>query len=146
MFSKGIVLIFLILGLSSSIAHAVPHENLARDPCEVCLSVSFRPRTISYIPTQDTPSKASPDRVASPLPSKDSKDTTSTDKKGKSTSCLTHRTVLYLLYRPSKDASVKGKGTGTTYTGTGTGGKKGISTSCLTHRTVLTVSPVKRHF
>ncbi|KAI0281978.1 hypothetical protein BGY98DRAFT_956889 [Russula aff. rugulosa BPL654] len=35
MFSKGVILIFLILGLSSSIAHSVPHQNRAQNtnPC-----------------------------------------------------------------------------------------------------------------
>jgi hypothetical protein len=37
MFSKGVILIFLTLGLSSSIAHSVPHQNRAQDinPCSV---------------------------------------------------------------------------------------------------------------
>lgn len=37
MFSKGVVLIFLILGLSSSLAHAIPHQNRAQNSCNVRL-------------------------------------------------------------------------------------------------------------
>jgi hypothetical protein len=92
MFSKGVVLIFLLLGLSSSIAHAIPHQNRASEsnPCDVRLFPldQGRFRISHHIQDTATGPKSSPVLVSSDV----SKNTT-TDK-GISTSCLIHGTVL----------------------------------------------------
>lgn len=99
MFSKGVVLIFLLLGLSSSIAHAIPHQNRAQpnDPCEVRLfSLDRRRARISHH-IQDTPSTSPAVLVSTHSPPTVSKNTTtdkSSSKKGIPTSCLIHGTVL----------------------------------------------------
>jgi hypothetical protein len=101
MFTKGVVLIFLILGLSSSIAHAIPHQNRAENPCEVRLFPFDRGGCCISHHIQETPEKSHAVLAASPSPSKGSQNP-ATDKganksssdKGISTSCLIHNTVL----------------------------------------------------
>ena len=115
MFSKGVVLIFLILGLSSSIAHAIPNQNRAYDPCDVRLFHLDRGRFRISHHIQDNPQKSAAVLVSSPSNSKVSKNTT-TDKgadksssdKGISTSCLIHDTVLIAH---QKAATIPNQGT-----------------------------------
>ncbi len=55
MFSKGIVLIFLTLFLSSSIAHAVPYENRAANPCDVRLPPLIEEDFVSHVTFRTIP-------------------------------------------------------------------------------------------
>lgn len=99
MLSKGVVLIFLLLGLSSSIAHAIPHQNRAENPCDVRLFLldGGRFRISHHIQETDTPNKSHAVLASSPSPSTTDKgaDTSkSASQKGISTFCLFHNTVL----------------------------------------------------
>jgi hypothetical protein len=93
MFSKAIVLIFLTLGLSSSVAHAFPSQNRAQvqDPCNVRLLPAKEYFVISRrIQGVSTTTSTSPKSSNTAQNRKGG----SSGKKGMSTSCWIHGIVL----------------------------------------------------
>jgi hypothetical protein len=135
MFSKGVILIFLILGLSSSIAHSVPHQNRAQDinPCSVRPSLFPLDQGRFHIShhIQETPTGNHPILASS----SSRQNATTNDGTGKSTTNDGTHT----------SATNSGSNTSTIDNGTKTSTDKsttnnGISTSCLIHGTVLMVA------